>query len=121
MDYEKGTFQIYILKPKVNKKENDLKSHEYETINFTVDFDKLPPENTIEWHRQLGNIVARDPIQTSINLKMLKIKMRKLENQVQTKKATNKAHLVSINVLEQKLIYLRTTIENISNISSMIK
>ena len=81
----------------------------------------MPPEGKIEWHRQIGNIVARDPIQTYINLKRLKIKMRRLENEVQIKKATNKAHLVSINDLEQKLISLGTTIENRSNISSMIK
>jgi hypothetical protein len=86
-----------------------------------VDFDKFPLEDKIEWHRQIGNIVARDLIQTSNNLKRLKMKMRKLENQGQTKKATNKAHLVSINDLEQNLIYIGTTIENISNISSMIK
>ena len=110
-----------ILKPNVNKQEKDLKSHDYETINFTLDFDKLPPEGKIEWRSQIGNIVARYPIQTSINLKRLKIKMRRLENEVQIKKATNKAHLVSINDLEQKLISLGTTIENRSNISSMIK
>ena len=48
IDYEKGTLQMAILKPKVNKKEKDLKSHDYETINFTVDFDKLTPEGKIE-------------------------------------------------------------------------
>jgi hypothetical protein len=121
IDYEKGTLQMDIMKPKVNKQEKDLKSHEYDTINFTVDFDKFPLEDKIEWHRQVGNIVARDMIQTYINLKRLKMKMRKIENHVQTKKATNKAHLVSINDLEQKLIYLGKTIENTSNIYSMIK
>jgi hypothetical protein len=39
-----------------------------------MDFDKFPPEDKIEWHRQIGNIVARDLIQTSNNLKRLKMK-----------------------------------------------
>jgi hypothetical protein len=76
----KGTLQMAILQPKVDNQENDLKYNEYETTKFTMDFDKLPPEDKIEWHKQIGNIVSRDMIQAFINVNRLNIQMINLEN-----------------------------------------
>jgi hypothetical protein len=74
IDYDKGTLKMAIFQPKVDKQEKDLKPNEYETTKFTIDFNKLPPEDKIEWHKQIGNIVARDLIQASVNVKHLRCK-----------------------------------------------
>jgi len=92
IDYEKGILKMAILQPKIDKSERDLKPRDYKTTKFTIDFEKLPPEDKIKSNKQTGNIVARDLIQASVNVKQLKMRMSKLQNQLQIETATNKAH-----------------------------
>jgi hypothetical protein len=56
--------------------------------------------------KKTGNMVSRDLIQATINIRRLRMQINRLENQLKIEKSTNKAHQISINDLEKKLIAL---------------
>jgi hypothetical protein len=43
IDCENGTLHMATLQPKVDKLENDIKPHEYETTKVTSDLNHMPP------------------------------------------------------------------------------
>jgi hypothetical protein len=68
-----------ILQPKVDRTEGEIKTHEYETTKVKFDLDKMHVGDKIEWDKQNGNMVSRDFIQATMNVKKLKGMVNKLE------------------------------------------
>jgi hypothetical protein len=82
VNYDKGIFDMTILQLKVGNIEANIRAHEYETTKVKFDLDKMLIIDKIEWHKQIGNVVSRDLIHTTTNVKNLRGMTTKLENQL---------------------------------------
>jgi phosphotransferase system IIB component len=90
----------------VNKTKANIKSHEYETTRIKFELDKMNVMDKIEWHKKIVNVVSRDLIQATTNVKKMRGLVTKLENKLNQEKNIDRARLVRIHDLMQRVIIL---------------
>jgi hypothetical protein len=62
----------------VDKSEEEMSPHDYDTKKFVVDNNALRPEDKINWHRKTWDLVGKDLIQATLNARKLRLQITKL-------------------------------------------
>ena len=72
-------------------------------------------------HKQIGEMVYKDLIQSTASLKKLWVKLEKIQKQLHTQRFRNRARKIKINDLEQMIINLGYNAHDIEPIKSLLR
>jgi hypothetical protein len=109
------------IQPKVNKSKGEIEFPEYEIAKVKFDLDNMCIGDNIEWHKHIGKMVSIDLMQETTHFKKLTTMVTKLENHLKQERVVNKARLVNIHYLEQRIISLGEDSNDKNGVKYLVK